>query len=156
MPGGNGMVDFEDEQRIRAAAALRIKDFDSWVAPVRDGDSFSEIPWLDIVTMASLALLAVDTHLKAADGIIDRLSRLYKWIVREEPQAKPAGVTLPERIIVLLADHLARTGSGLSASKLATETMTSVGDVEKELHRLEELSVARKKGNAWRLTSLST
>jgi hypothetical protein len=144
-------VDFEFEERVRTEAALRILDFESWAVPAREGDSFSEIPWLDIVTTASIALLAVDKHLKAADGIVDRLSRLYKWIVKKEEHVKSDKVTLSERIIVLLANQLAVSGPWLSANELAAETMHSVDDVERELKRLKELSIATEKKGRWTL-----
>lgn len=149
------MVDIAIEEQIRALAAMRIRSFEDWTGSPGDGDHFGELPWLEIVTAASLALLAVDSHLKAADGVIDRLARLYKWLVKKQAPERPSVVTLAERIIVMLADERARNGSGLSVEQLAARTLTPVEAIRPELDRLCALSVAIESRPLWMLRTPS-
>lgn len=150
------MTDFELEQAIRAMASVRIRDFEAWTTPVRREDNFGEAPWLDIIATASLALIAVDKNLKAADGVIDRLSRLYRWVVKKDASAKPTAATLSEILIVALTDQRARVGTGISTEDLATETVHSIGDVEKALERLKTLSIAIESDGGWILRRRDT
>lgn len=145
------MVGFETEQQIRAMAAMRIGNFEDWVGSKPVGDNFGELPWLEIVTAASMALIAVDNHLKAADGVIDRLSKLYKWLIKKQPADEQAPVTLAERIIVTLADERARRGAGLTVEQLAARTMIPADKLAPELKRLRGLSIAIEANANWTL-----
>ncbi len=143
------MIDFETEQDIRAIAGTRIMQFEDWATASNEADSFAEIPWLDIVTAASLALMAVSKHLEAADDVVDRLSRLYNWLVKKQPEEKPPQTTLSERVIVLLADQLARHKTGLTLEELAERTLEPVPALAEELNRLQKLSIAVEERSIW-------
>lgn len=77
------------------------------------------------------------------------LSTLYKWIVKKQPADETAPATLAERIIVLLADERARRGAGLTLEELRSRAMTPLNQVERELKRLNTLSIAVNTRGRW-------
>jgi len=149
------MIEAGQEASIRAAAALRMAAFKDWAGAEPRSDSFGEIPWLEIVTAASLALLTIDKHLKAANEVIDRLAKLYKWAVDKKDADDAAPATLGERIIVLLADERARYGDGLTVAEIATRTMVPSAKVQDEIERLSTLRIAFAADDHWTLRTES-
>jgi hypothetical protein len=150
------MTDFETEQQIRVMAAARISTFEDWTHLKPTGDNFAEVPWLEIVSAASLALMTVDKHLKAAADVIARLSKLYDLLVKKrQADATTPPITLAEKIIVALADERARHGEGVTLGELEAVAKTPTDHVKPELERLRSLSVVIEANGRWSLRTAS-
>lgn len=145
------MIDFDDEQRIRASVSMHIMEFAGWVGAKPKGDHFAEVPWLEIIVAAAAALVTIDKTLTAGDSVVARLKNLYKKLFKGQTPADMTPITLSERIIMELANERAAYGLGLTEAQLATKTMVAQDAVSTELARLKSFSISICSGGYWTL-----
>jgi hypothetical protein len=145
------MIDFDEEQKIRVSISMHIRDFEGWVGAKPEGDHFAEVPWLEIIAAAAVALVTIDETLTAGESVVARLRNLYKKLFKGQTPADMTPITLSERIIMELANERAAHGLGLTERQLATITMAEEEAVTMELARLKSFSVAIFSEDYWTL-----
>lgn len=107
---------------LRRSVALAAHEFPDWEAPSDTKRDFGAGEIVGLLTALATALVVIDKHMKAADAVIERLRRIYKWVRTVRGKAadpSPPALSERERLLALLFDEYIGTRSPIGEARLA-------------------------------------